>query len=129
MGMDEFYKDFQNVPNTNQKEIDIEKIYNKVITTGKDLNLITDIPDAYPLVVMFGISKYLKAKYSNKEDKKYVDIMTAPIDIFVKEYKELNPSTGGKRVTEVLASLSRFVEYVKNRNTIQKLTGASDKEQ
>jgi hypothetical protein len=129
MGMDEFYKDFQNVPNTNQKEIDIEKIYNKVITTGKDLNLITDIPDAYPLVVMFGISKYLKAKYSNKEDKKYVDIMTAPIDIFVKEYKELNPSTGGKRVTEVLASLSRFVEYVKNRNTIQKLTGANDKEQ
>jgi|GEM_PF-6184786 hypothetical protein len=126
-GMDGFYGEFQNVPNTGQKELDIEKIYNKVITTGKDINLITDVPDSYPLVVMEGISKYLVMKYNKKEDKQYVKIMVAPINQFTKTFKELNPSVGGKRTSEVLSSLSRFVEYVKNRNTIQKLTGASDK--
>jgi hypothetical protein len=125
-GMDNLYNEFQNVPNTANKEINIEKIYNKVITTGKDINLITDIPDAYPIVIMEGISKYLTTKYNKKEDRQYVKIMVSPINQFTKTYKELNPSVAGKRVTEVLASLSRFVEYVKNRSTIQKLTGASD---
>lgn len=127
-GMDNLYNEFQSVQNTGQKEIDIEKIYNKVITTGKDINLITDIPDSYPLIVMEGLSKYLVMKYNHKEDKQFVRIMVAPINQFTKTFKELNPSVNGKRVSEVLSSLSKFVEYVKNRNTIQKLTGATDKE-
>lgn len=128
-GMDSLYNEFQNVPNTGQKEIDIEKIYNKVITTGKDINLITDIPDSYAIVVMEGISKYFITKYNKKEDKQYIKIMVSPINQFTKTFKELNPSVNGKRTSEVLTSLSKFVEYVKNRNTIQRLTGASDKEQ
>ena len=127
--MDSFYNEFQNVPNLGQKEIDIEKIYNKVITTGKDINLITDIPDAYSLVILEGISKYLVTKYNKKEDKQYVKIMVSPINQFTKTFKELNPSVNGKRTTEVLASLSRFVEYIKNRNTIQRLTGTTEREQ
>jgi hypothetical protein len=124
-GMDNLYNEFQNVPNTGQKEIDIEKIYNKTLTPNNDMT--TDIPNAYNLVVMSGISKYITTKYNDEAYKKYVAIMVAPINFFVKGYKNLNPSTNGKRTSDVLSSLSRFVEYVKNRNTIQRLTGASDK--
>jgi hypothetical protein len=127
-GMDNLYNEFQNVPNTGQREIDIEKIYNKVITTGKDINLITDIPDSYSIVIMETLSDYLMKKYgTNKEDRQYAKIMVNPINQFTKRFKELNPSVNGKRTSEVLSSLSKFVEYVKNRNTIQRLTGASDK--
>jgi hypothetical protein len=124
-GMDNLYNEFQNVPNTGQKEIDIEKIYNKTLTPNNDMT--TDIPNAYNLVVMIGISKYITTKYNDEAYKKYVAVMIAPINFFVKGYKNLNPSTNGKRTSEVLSSLSKFVEYVKNRNTIQRLTGSSDK--
>jgi hypothetical protein len=77
------------------------------------------------MVTMEAISAYLKSKY--KGDKN-IKILTLPIDKWCKTYKQLNPSVNGKRVTEVLTSLSRFVEYVKNRNTIQKLTGTGEKE-
>lgn len=131
MGMDKLYDDFQNVENTSQKEIDIEKIYNKVITTGKDINLITDIPDSYTIVTMETIADYLIKKYGNdRNSRKNIKLVTYPIIQFCTKYKELNPSVGGKRVSEVLSSLSQFVQYVKNRTTIQKLTGAeqNDKE-
>jgi hypothetical protein len=130
-GIEPFYKEFQNIPNTNDKQIDIEKIYNKIInvpTKDKEINLITDIPDSYSLVVMESISDYLLKKYgTSKQDKVFARIMCNPINNFTSRYKQLNPSVNGKRTTEVLSSLSRFVEYVKNRNTIQKLTGAEEK--
>jgi hypothetical protein len=129
MGMNPLYDEFQNVQNTNNKEIDIEKIYNKVITTGKDLNLITDIPDSYSLTVMETIADYLEKKYSINGNSKNAKIMTYPIRKFANRYKELNPSVGGKRVSEVLSSLSQFVQYVKNRTTIQKLTGSNDEKE
>jgi hypothetical protein len=126
MGMDEFYREFQNVPNPNQKEIDIEKIYNKVITNDKkDLNLITDIPDSFSITMMETIADYLNKKY--KSEKNAI-LMTYPITQFTNKFKQLNPAVNGKRVSEVLSSLSRFVEYIKNRSTIQKLTGTSEKE-
>jgi hypothetical protein len=117
-GMDGFYNEMQNINTNTEKQIDVEKIYNKVITTGKDINLITDIPDTYSIVVMETISDYLLKKYG-----KDANVMIYPINQFTKKFKQLNPSHNGKRVTEVLNSLSHLVEYVKNRNTVQKLTG------
>lgn len=126
--MEPLYNDFQNVPNTNDKQIDIEKIYNKVITVGKDLNLITDVPVTHPFVTMVCIADYLEAKYKpQKGEINTIKVVTSPIRGWVKGYKELNPSVNGKRVSEVLSSLSQFVQYVKNRTTIERLTGTTDK--
>jgi hypothetical protein len=131
-GMDSLYNEFQNVPNPNQKEIDTSKIYDKVITIGKrdkDINLITDIPDSYSIVVMESIEDYLLKKYGiNKEDKKLVRIMVSPIHNFTTKFKQINPSLNGKRTSEVLSSMSRLFEFFKGRNTVQRLTGTENKE-
>lgn len=128
-GLEGEYQRFQDVPITQEKQIDIEKIYSKLITHNKkDINLMTDIPDSYSLVVMESISDYLYKKYgTSTQDKKLIKIMCSPINNFVEKYKSLNPSVNGKRASEVLSSLSKIVDNIKNRNTIQKLTGTGDK--
>lgn len=125
MGMNPLYNDLENVPVTNNNQVDVEKIYNKVITTGKDINLITDIPDSYSLVVMEVLADYLDKKY--KADKNLISIVTFPIKQFTKKYKQVNPSVHGKRVSDVLSSLSRFFEFARNRSTLERLSGADFK--
>lgn len=120
MGMNPLYNEFSNVPTDNQKQIDIEKIYNKLITVDKDLDLITDIADAYSMASMEGIANYLKVKY--KQDAKLIAIVNTPITFFAKKYKSLNPATSGKRASEILSSLSRLMEYAKNRTMTERLT-------
>jgi hypothetical protein len=134
MGLEPLYQEFQNVEGTTQKEIDASKIYDKTITIGKrekDINLITDIPDAYPIVVMESITDYLLKKYGKTpSDRKLALLIVSPIVNFTTKYKQINPSTHGKRITELFSSLSRYVEAIRNRTTMQKLTssGKNDSE-
>lgn len=122
MGIEPLYEEFKNAQINQSNKVDFEGIFDKTVTVGKNIDLITNVPNAYNIVTMDGISNYLKTKY--KDDAKLIKITTAPIDFFIKKYKALNPSTNGGRVTEVLNALSKFVDFVRNRNIDERLTGA-----